>query len=58
VLILVGLKMLLERAEADFPRFHEAVHFPMPTAAMLGVIGGILLVSVAASMVFPARKES
>jgi tellurite resistance protein TerC len=57
VLILVGLKMVLERAESDFPRFREAVHFPMPTGAMLGVIGGILLVSVAASMVFPERKD-
>jgi tellurite resistance protein TerC len=57
VLILVGLKMVVERAEADFPRFHEVVHFLMPTAAMLGVIAAILLVSVAASMMFPARKD-
>jgi tellurite resistance protein TerC len=57
VLILVGLKMVVERAESDFPRFREVVHFPMPTAAMLGVIGGILLIAVAASMVFPARKD-
>jgi TerC family integral membrane protein len=56
VLILVGLKMIAERAEADFPDIHNAITFQITTAATLGVIGAILLIAIAASMAFPARK--
>jgi tellurite resistance protein TerC len=45
VLILVGLKMIV----ADY--------VPIPTAAMLGAVALVLLISMAASMSFPARSE-
>jgi len=57
ILILVGLKMVLERAEADFSSVRDALHLQIPTYAMLAVIAGILLASVAASVVFPVRQE-
>jgi len=46
VLILVGAKML------------AAGHVRIPTGAMLGTVAGILLISVLASVVFPAAKEA
>jgi tellurite resistance protein TerC len=46
VLILVGLKMLTS------DRFH------IPISATLGVVAGVLLVSVAASVLFPGRAKT
>lgn len=43
VLILVGLKML------------AADHFRVPTGAMLAVVAGVLLISILASVAFPAE---
>ncbi len=45
VLILVGLKMII----ADY--------FPVPTLATLAVVGGVLLVSIAASIALPAKLQ-
>jgi len=45
VLILVGLKMII----ADY--------VPIPTAAMLGAVALVLLLSIAASVTFPAKSE-
>ena len=44
VLILVGVKMLA----ADYYR--------VPIAATLGVVAGVLLISIVTSMVFPAKN--
>jgi tellurite resistance protein TerC len=44
VLILVGLKMLV------------ADHFRVPTAATLGVVAGVLLISILASVAFPSNR--
>ena len=44
VLIMVGLKMI------------TADRFPIPTHVTLGMVGGILLVSIAASLAFPASS--
>jgi tellurite resistance protein TerC len=46
ILILVGLKMIA----ANF--------FKVPTLAMLGLVAGILAASVAASLLYPAKKEA
>jgi tellurite resistance protein TerC len=46
VLILVGLKMIV------------ADRFPVPTLAMLGIVAGVLAVSVAASVMYPEKRES
>jgi tellurite resistance protein TerC len=45
VLILVGLKMI------------TADHFLVPTLVTLGVVGGVLLVSIAASIALPAKSQ-
>jgi tellurite resistance protein TerC len=45
VLILVGLKMIAED------------YFPVPTLVTLGVIAGVLTVSILASVMYPAAKE-
>jgi tellurite resistance protein TerC len=45
VLILVGLKML------------AADHFRVPTGAMLAVVAGVLLISILASVAFPANRQ-
>jgi tellurite resistance protein TerC len=45
VLILVGLKMI------------TADHFLVPTLVTLGVVGGVLLVSIAASIALPAKPQ-
>ncbi len=45
VLILVGLKMM------------AADYFKVPTLAMLGMVAGILVISVAASAMYPATKQ-
>ncbi len=45
VLILVGLKMVI------------ADRFPVPAHVTLGVVAGVLLVSIAASIAFPAKSE-
>ena len=44
ILILVGLKMI------------TANYFPVPTLAMLGVVAGVLTLSVAASVMYPGKK--
>jgi tellurite resistance protein TerC len=46
VLILVGLKML------------AADHFRVPTAATLAVVAGVLLISILASVAFPANRPA
>jgi tellurite resistance protein TerC len=46
VLILVGAKMII----ADY--------FPVPTLVTLGAVAGVLAVSMAASVVYPGRRES
>jgi tellurite resistance protein TerC len=46
VLILVGLKML------------AVDYFRVPIAATLGVVAGVLLVSIAASVAFPAKSKA
>jgi tellurite resistance protein TerC len=46
VLILVGLKML------------AADHFRVPTAAMLAVVAGVLLISILASVAFPSNRRA
>jgi tellurite resistance protein TerC len=46
VLVLVGLKML------------TAEYFRIPTAAMLGVVAGVILISIAISLVFPSKQQS
>jgi hypothetical protein len=45
VLILVGLKMI------------TADYFLVPTLVTLGVVGGVLLVSIAASIALPAKSQ-
>jgi tellurite resistance protein TerC len=45
VLTLVGLKMI------------TADRFPVPTMATLGVVAGVLAISVAASVMYPERRE-
>jgi len=45
ILILMGLKMITVN------------YFPVPTLAMLGVVGGVLLASIAASVAFPASSK-
>jgi tellurite resistance protein TerC len=45
ILILVGVKMMI------------ADHYRIPTAAMLGTIAGVLVVSILGSMLFPASNE-
>jgi tellurite resistance protein TerC len=45
VLILVGLKMM------------TANYFPVPTLVTLGVVGGVLLASVVASIMLPAKPQ-
>src|SRR5579863_6174883 len=45
ILILMGLKMITVN------------YFPVPTLAMLGVVGGVLLASIAVSVAFPARSK-
>jgi tellurite resistance protein TerC len=44
ILVLVGLKMI------------AADHFPVPTLVMLSVVALVLLVSIASSIVFPAKS--
>jgi tellurite resistance protein TerC len=46
VLVLVGLKML------------SAEHFQIPTSIMLGVVAGVILVSIVISVGFPATDKS
>jgi predicted tellurium resistance membrane protein TerC len=46
VLILIGAKMLTSH------------YYTVPTHVALAVVAGVLLVSVVASLVFPARKKS
>lgn len=46
LLVLVGLKMLV------------ADRFPIPTHITLGVVGGVLLIAVVASMLFPAKEKA
>jgi tellurite resistance protein TerC len=45
VLILVGLKMI------------TADRFPVPTAVTLGVVAGVLAISVLASVMYPGKRE-
>jgi tellurite resistance protein TerC len=45
VLILVGLKMIAED------------YFPVPTLVTLGVVAGVLAVSIMASVMFPGKKK-
>ena len=45
VLILVGLKMI------------AADYFPVPIAATLAVVAGVLLISIAFSAAFPATSK-
>jgi tellurite resistance protein TerC len=46
ILIFVGLKMLLEH------------YLPIPTAVSLGVVGGLLALSIIVSIVLPRREET
>jgi tellurite resistance protein TerC len=46
VLVLVGVKMII------------ADHFPVPTYVTLGVVAGVLAVSVVASVMYPGKKEA
>jgi tellurite resistance protein TerC len=46
ILVLIGLKMTLDR------------FFHVPTLVMLGVVAGVLAVSMIASILFPARKPT
>ena len=45
MLVLVGLKML------------TANYFRIPTAVMLGVVAGVILISIAISAIFPAARK-
>jgi len=46
ILILIGLKML------------TADYFPVPTHITLGVVAGVLAISVAASLIWPKKEEN
>ena len=54
VLVFIGAKMLLERAE-DYERF-KALHVHIPTFTSLLVVLGILLMSVIASLIHKGRQ--
>jgi tellurite resistance protein TerC len=46
MLVLVGMKML------------TAEYYRIPTSAMLGVVAGVILISIAISAVFPTPPQS
>ena len=45
ILVFIGAKMLLSE------------HFPIPTVVALAVVGGVLVISVGASLLFPRKKQ-
>ncbi len=46
ILVFIGVKMLLSE------------HYPIPTGIALGVVAGLLAVSIAASLLFPRKKKT
>jgi len=52
ILIFIGAKLLAE----DFLREHFQLEIPVPVS--LGVVGGLLLGSVAASLLWPKKEEA
>jgi tellurite resistance protein TerC len=55
ILIFVGVKMILSKADMlPLVNLHE-IHIPAGVA--LGVVGGILIISIIASVIWPPKKE-
>ena len=55
ILVFVGTKMLLSNEGASL--FGVSLHHELPTSVALGVVGGILALSIIASVVFPDKKK-
>jgi tellurite resistance protein TerC len=55
ILVFVGTKMLLSVEGARL--FGIPLHYELPTSVALGVVGTILALSIAASLVFPDKKK-
>ncbi|MCU1284692.1 MAG: integral rane protein TerC [Acidobacteriales bacterium] len=56
ILVFVGSKMLLSNEGATL--FGISLHYEMPTVVALGVVGGLLTLSIVASLAFPEKKKS
>ena len=56
ILVFIGIKMLLE-AGHHYPEWNLP-SYDVPTGAALGVIGVLLTLSVAASLMFPQKKKA
>ena len=56
ILVFVGVKMLLSNESAQL--FGFPMHYKMPITVALGVVGSVLAVSVAASLLFPRKPTN
>jgi tellurite resistance protein TerC len=55
ILVFVGAKMLLSNEGVSV--FGIPLHYETPTAAALGLVAGLLAISIIASLVFPEKKR-
>jgi tellurite resistance protein TerC len=55
ILVFVGSKMLL--SHEGLTVFGISVHYEVPTGVALGTVGGLLALSIIASLIFPEKKK-
>jgi tellurite resistance protein TerC len=55
ILVFVGSKMLL--SHEGLTVFGISLHYEVPTVVALGTVGGLLALSIIASLIFPERKK-
>ena len=55
ILVFVGSKMLLSHEGLTI--FGISLHYEVPTAVALGTVGGLLALSIIASVIFPEKKK-
>jgi len=55
ILVFVGSKMLLSHEGLTI--FGISLHYEVPTAVALGTVGGLLALSIIASLIFPEKKK-
>jgi tellurite resistance protein TerC len=56
ILVFVGSKMLLSNEGLSV--FGISLHYEVPTVAALSIVGGLLTLSIVASLVFPEKKSA
>ncbi len=57
ILIFVGVKMILSKIHEVPLIGHGFTDFHIPSAVALGMVGGILVISIVASIIWPPREE-